>query len=135
MRCALATGQDDTLGAIDVGRRANEGVLHAETIELFGVRLVIPLDRYDSDLHRSVPCFPARSKTDPTTPARAAAIPTIETRMTIRNGSSPPSRLQQILLFHLPHVEAAHRLAQFLGGFENDFRVLVMRCGLHDCAS
>src|ERR1700749_3359783 len=47
---------------------------------------------------------------------------------------SPAPCLQQILFFHLADVEALHRFAEFFGGFENRFRILVVRRGLDDGA-
>src|SRR5216683_2522467 len=52
-------------------------------------------------------------------------------RPALLTAASPPSRRQQILLFELPHIKAAHGLAQFFVRFQHRLRVFKMRGRLH----
>ena len=63
---------------------------------------------------------------------RRVARPHCEFHRTATEGRLPAAGGEQIFLFHLADVEAGHGFAEFFGGFENGFRILVVRCGFHD---
>src|ERR1700677_5330394 len=44
----------------------------------------------------------------------------------------PAAGLHQVLFFKLTDIEALHGIAELFGRFQHNFRILVVRGGLHD---
>src|SRR5215813_12959040 len=64
---------------------------------------------------------------------RGKPRPTKNSSQLSEEGTSlPAAGGEQVLLFELANIDAAHGFAKFLVSFENRFRIFEVRCGLHD---